>query len=256
MWSTAMIKVVLSFDDGRSDQYDAYKILLKYDLKATFHIVTGFIDGTFSERSFGEKRIPLAIKQLVEMKENNMELSSHGDKHMMGKKDFLISKSKLAKWQLINDVVGFSVPKSSFSNDELNKFYDTNKEDLCYIRVGRSPKCFSFISKIDYVLYHLTKNQLFFNRFNRFNLLEKIDKKKVFSLVVKKDSRIKNILRFLRKNVNKNVSLVLMFHSIVEKPNDKWEYSIAEFEELCKYLKESGIKVLTLKELVEQEEMK
>ena len=42
------MRIVFSFDDGRSDAYDAYKMMAKYELRGRFHITTGFIDGTYT----------------------------------------------------------------------------------------------------------------------------------------------------------------------------------------------------------------
>ena len=41
------MKIVFSFDDGRIDFIDSSRILSKYGLVGTFHITTGFVDGSF-----------------------------------------------------------------------------------------------------------------------------------------------------------------------------------------------------------------
>ena len=245
-----IMKVSFSFDDGRSDQYEAYKILKKYNFKGSFHVTTGFIDGTYKTDNFGIKRKPLAINQLIEMNRDGMDISSHGDKHVMDTSDFIVSYNKLRKWGLESNKIGFSVPNSAYDDKSLKSFYGNNKDLLSYIRVGRSRDCFSFKSKICYVLYHFFHLQIFFNAFNKYNLINELNKESIVSLVVKKDSKVKNIKSFITHNKAKETVLVLMFHSIVKRPSNKWEYSLEEFEDLCLFLKNNTIDVLTLQELV------
>lgn len=68
-------KVVwITFDDGNADFYtQAYPILKKYGVKATNHIITGFIqEGRTSN---------LTIEQMKEMKENGISFQSHTVNH-------------------------------------------------------------------------------------------------------------------------------------------------------------------------------
>ena len=247
--------ICFSFDDGRSDAYVAHKIMVENGIVGTFHVTTGFIDNTFNTDSFGVNRSPLSLRQLQEMKNNGMEISSHGDKHMMNDDDFATSYRKLKEWQLVNDKVGFSVPNSDYSNDELKIFYKNNKSSISYIRVGRSSKCYSLSSKVNYALYHVLHLQCFYNIFNKHNVIEKVDRNKIVSLVIKNDIKAKNIVSFIDKYKNqKNAILVIMFHSIVEQPNNKWEWSIDNFKYLCKYLSsEKEIECLTIEQMIKQE---
>ena len=250
-----LMKICLSFDDGRSDAFEAYKILKKYNLRASFHITTGFIDNSYISDSFGQGRRPLKIDEISEMYKNDMDISSHGDKHVMENNDFLVSYSKLFNWCKIknnNETIGFSVPNSLYDDNRLSEFVLNNKNKLSYIRVGRHPNCYSIISKMNYVLYHIFHLHLFFRIFNKHNLIkaEDVNRYNLFSLVIKKDTRVRDIIRLIDENKNRDKVLVLMFHSIVEHPMDEWEYSIEDFSKLCEYLRKH-VKVKTLKELVE-----
>ena len=229
------MKVVFSFDDGRSDSFEAAQILYKYGLVGTFHIVTGFIDGKFSTDAFGKGRKSLSVEELLEMRQMGMEISSHGDKHIMDSKDFDISVKKMINWKLIFDSkVGFSIPNSNYTETQLIDFVANCGDSLLYVRAGRSPKCYSFISKVCYVLYKITKGQIFYNKFNKFNLNESLDTTPMFSAVVKNGIRPKSILKFIDKYSSLDKTLILMFHSIVDKPTDKWEYSKKNFDIICK----------------------
>ena len=95
--------------------------------------------------------------------------------------------------------------------------------------------------------------QFFYDTFNKHNIIDinSIDKFKICSLVIKKDTRIKNLINFIEKYKNKDVCLVLMFHSIVKKPKNKWEYQEKDFEKLVQYLSQN-VSVKTLKEIIEK----
>lgn len=246
------MNVVLSFDDGRSDAYNAFNVVKNHNFKASFHITTGFIDGSFITDAFGCDRLPLRIDQLTTMFHHGMDISCHGDRHIMDNDDFLKSVDKMIEWGLLKrtDRIGFSIPNSNFTLENLNQFVGDNKNLLSYVRVGRSPTCYTLLNKICYIAYHVFHFQCFYNRFNKSNLIKDIDAFNIPSLVVKKDTRVKNLIRFIDKYKNYNLSLVLMFHSIVDNPKDEWEYSLQDFGILCDYLSKN-INVLSLKELVE-----
>ena len=246
------MKVILSFDDGRSDAYDAYQILLKHNLVGSFHITTGFVDGSFKTDSFGIGRKPITIEQLREMKNNGMDISSHGDRHILDNDDFRISILKLKQWKILgtNERCGFSVPNSDYEDGQLNKFCKDNNDVLDYVRVGRSKKCYRFLSKASYLLYKLLHLQFFYNYFNKFNLIKSIDKHHIVSCVIKKGTKINNVIKFIRKYSSEDCAIVLMFHSITSKASNPWEYRTEDFLELCLFLKTSKVDVITLKTLV------
>lgn len=243
------MRVCLSFDDGRKDAYEAFKILKEHNLTASFHITTGFIDGSFKTDSFGKNREPLLLDELVEMHKYGMDISSHGDRHVMHSEDFQTSLNKLSKWKLVEgNEVGFSVPNSEYTEEELNNFISSNKNNLSYLRIGRSNKCYTLYSKIHYVIYHILHNQFSYDEFNKHNLMYSLDKYRLNALVIKKDTKVKNLINFINKYKDKDCTLIIMFHSIIDKPINKWEYSAKSFVELVKFLSKN-IEVLTLTEL-------
>ena len=244
--------VCFSFDDGRSDAFEASQIMNKYNFKGSFHVTTGFIDKSFKTNCFGINRESLTIEQIKDMSKNGHYFSSHGDKHVMNNNDFLISYHKLVKWLGANSKVGFSVPNSQFGEEELEAFVCHNKDYLSYVRVGRSKRCYSFKNKVFYVLYNIFKLQLFYDKFNKYNLLNlnEINRYHLTSLVVKRNTKVKNLIRFIKKNNKNEVALILMFHSVVKKAENKWEYSIESFEKLCEALNHASAKVCSIEDLV------
>lgn len=247
------MRIILSFDDGRYDAYDAYKILFEYKLKASFHITTGFIDESFITDCFGINRKHLSINQLNEMYSNGMDISSHGDKHITNTTDFITSINKFKQWRIIKNKYGFSVPNSNYTEGLLEQFIKDNINYIKYVRVGRSDKCYTLLSKIHYVLYKIFKNQYSYNQFNKHNLIDNINKYKINSLVIKDYVKVKNLINFIDKYKNSDSTLVIMFHSIVDNPINQWEWSTSNFTKLCEYLnkEKSTIQVLTLEELTQ-----
>ena len=230
------MKVIFSFDDGRVDFIDSARILAEHNLVGTFHITTGFIDGSFKTDAFGIDRKPLTIEQLLEIKNEGMEISSHGDKHTMEIEDFKTSVQKLKQWGLIsNNKIGFSIPNSKYTKEELDSFIKNGNNSLCYVRGGRSPKCYSFVSKVNYVLYKLFKFQSAYNSFNKYNLNDNLKDQVIYSAVITSNIKSKNLINFMKKHKNEDKVLVLMFHSVVDSPNNKREYSVVEFEKICEF---------------------
>ena len=98
-----------------------------------------------------------------------------------------------------------------------------------------------------------------FNKFNNSNIqnIESLNKYAINALVVKKDTRLRSLLTFIKKNQHKKDSfVVLMFHSIVDYPTNAWEWKKDDFIELCKFvedtIKAGSNRCLTLSELVDK----
>ncbi len=247
------MRIFLSFDDGRIDAYEsAFMILKNNDLPASFHITTGFVDGTYVTDGFGVGRKPVTVDMLREMASTSCDISSHGDKHVAESKDYRISLDKLTEWGLCDGRAGLAVPNSAITDDELKTLIEDNKEQLRYVRVGRSPRCYSFFHKVAFVLYRFTGMQGFFNFFNKPNIESNDNPYKIHSLVVRNSTKARSLIRFIQKNKDKNANLVIMLHSIVNESRDVWEWPASSFEELVIYLsqeqKSGSLKVCTLKE--------
>ena len=247
--------IYFSFDDGRGDfYYNVYPVLKQNELVASVHITTGFVDGTFCNSIFGEGRKPLLVSQLRELSDYGIDISSHGDKHVMKDDDFNISRQKMIEWNLChaNDKIGFSIPNSKYNDSDLLSFVNNNNSFLKYVRVGRNPICYNFFNKIHYGIYHyLFRNKHSYYLFNKYNIIEdsKIDRQRIFCIVVKKDCRLKHMIYLLNKYIEKNVHIVFMFHSIVEKPNNDWEWAKSNFVELIDYCVNNKIIIRRLSDL-------
>ena len=249
------MRIVLSFDDGRLDTFtEAFPILKDNGLTASVHITTGFIDGSFKTDEFGKGMKPIPIGALKEMFDYGIDISSHGDFHKMEANDFFKSKEKLSLWTSSDCKIGFSVPNSSASEAEIKEFINETSGDPLYVRVGRDKSCRSFINKINYIFYKLFHFQVSFNSFNKNNINYSLDKFYIKSCVIKRHTRAKSIIKFIKKYSRKDCVFVLMFHSVLEKPTNDWEWDKKEFQILCAKLAEmkrsKSIDVLNLSKLI------
>ena len=247
-----MMNIILSFDDGRIDTFsNAFNVIKENNLTASVHITTGFIDGSFITDEFGKNMKPISVDNIKEMFDYGIDISSHGDKHVMESTDFITSKAKINKWTNKNEGVGFSVPNSSATKADIRCFLDSTNPKPFYIRVGRNKKCRSFVNKVRYVLYKLFHTQFLFNGFNKNNLIKIFDPYNIESCVIKRHTKHKHIIRFIKKYSSFDCSLVLMLHSVVKKPSNEWEWGLDEFKLLCNELnrlqKNNLIKVTNLK---------
>ncbi len=240
--------VSLSFDDGREDTYQvAFKIMKKYGLTGTLHVTTGFVDKTWNEERWSRINRPVTVGQLMEMKDYGFEISSHGDKHLVERNDLLESIDKLRKWNLIDKKAGFSAPDSQIpidgDNREFIEFLQHN--GISYMRGGRSQKCYSMKNKITFLFYCMTKLQFFYNKFNHFNynpLLDdaRFDQYNLISVVIRNEDDPKKIINFIKNNLQKNIWIILMLHSIRDEntaSSDTWSWDLKKFEYLCARLK-------------------
>lgn len=182
-----------------------------------------------------------------------MEIASHADRHVMDDLDFECSFSKLNEWlgHTVNSI-GFSVPNSSYNEEQLKNFVKVNGSKLKYIRVGRAKKCYSFLSKIHYLCYRLLGLQTNFNNFNKHNLFSNENELRycIPSLVVKKGTKAKSLISFLKKHAFSSKYLVIMFHSIVDDARSAWEWDTESFIKLCSFISStSSIECVTLEEI-------
>lgn len=63
--------IILTFDDGYDDNYQAYKLLKKNGMLGTFYIISNYID----------RAGHLTLEQVTEMSESGMEIGSHTMNH-------------------------------------------------------------------------------------------------------------------------------------------------------------------------------
>ena len=132
-------RVVLSFDDGRKDNYDVAMPILRYfGLSATFYIATAYVDGTIRQEDSPCVNPSMSIENVCELSEAGYEIACHGDCHRNDMDDVVNGQKKLSKWLGLssNNKPGFASPESNLSvpyiKSELNKF----NSFFSYIRIA------------------------------------------------------------------------------------------------------------------------
>ena len=92
-------RVVLSFDDGRRDNFRvAMEELVKRKLPATFNITSGYIEKTIELDELCPNE-PMTVEEVVELSKNsNFEIAGHGYAHLNTIEDWEKGIHVLKKW--------------------------------------------------------------------------------------------------------------------------------------------------------------
>lgn len=237
--------VSFTFDDGRRDNFTyAYPVMKKYGITGTLFCTTGYIDGTWAkDESWHSAGEAIHVDELQELQQNGWELALHGDKHTTEVADLKCAFEKMKQWGFSKRPIGFSMPNSNIAKEKLdaviNTYFDSG---LLYIRAGRRINTGSLSAKVLFALYTYGHMQWAYNRFNNVNLtpLDKIDKKQIYSVVVRCKDDPAMIARFIEQ-LPDNTCAVLMLHSILPEDSeyyrtDPWNWSLKRFEKFCKVI--------------------
>lgn len=255
--------VAITFDDGRSDNYDFAKpIMDAHGLRGTVYITTGFIDGTWPEKDVLQSPTkPLQIEQILQLHRAGWEIGLHGDQHQMQVEDTRTAMEKLQAWGIENTHWGISMPNSRAEQTQLQQILCCDyAERIAYIRRGRMCDTSKLSNKVFFALYTYAQSSWAYRRFNLPNVfrLQNADKAFIPSVVVKAKDRPEMILDFINR-LPEGAAVVLMLHSILPAGHplcgkDPWSWEDKRFEVLCKGLQErteQGIyQVLPLAELL------
>lgn len=252
------LTVTLSFDDGRLDTYtNAYRIMKKYNLYGTIHVITGYVDGSFTRQLSGSDNA-LTIENLIEMENTGWEISSHGDQHITEKKDFLQSIEKLKKWGFTDGEIGFSIPNSKIVYEKEEDFVSFLQENkIPYMRGGRGKKCYKLTSKIWYVLYHVFHSRVCYRLFYRHCFMnhQNVDQYNLVTNVIRKEDKEDYIIDLLKHHVGKQEWVIFMLHSIGEG-DSPWCWSEQRFTVFCENLRklvdDGKIEVRTIMDVVKE----
>ena len=258
-----MKKVVLTFDDGREDQYtNAVRIMNKYNLKGTIFVTTGFVDGAIQNREDlfpSSGGMAMTIEQVRACISQGHEIGAHSDKHTNRIEDVEMSISKLKEWT--KDILpsdykfGFASPSSDIYEENYSVFAK-QIQNVKYIRtsvqVRRNGLFYTFLFMINKII----KNNRLFYVLNKKYVKKKYDGI-ITSVPIRSDTSLENI-KYLIESIDKDDICVLLFHGILtkeenQKKKDCWYYSANKFEELCKYLNEQKYTVCTLEKALTNE---
>lgn len=243
-----MKRIVLSFDDGRSDFYDtAYPILKANNLNATLNVITDYI-GTKDQYDVDSATSSYVSQdQIKEMINNNIEIASHSSTHTNEINDIKKSISVLRDQYNI-DKVGFASPNSFIYDKNIDEYRELDVE---YIRSGNVVKRDGILHIILYALFIITKSKIIFYLYNKRNIFDdRYNKGYYKSISINKLVTAKHIEFFINKMKN-NQNCILMFHSILDEKDLRYAKTLwcnkkSDFEKLCQFLANSNnIQVMT-----------
>ncbi len=116
-WPLPEKPIILTFDDGYRDHYDwVFPILKEYGFRATFFIITGYMDAGYPQY--------LSWAQAKEMQDAGMQIESHSKHHSDLRERFYDDwvYEMLGSYESIKDHLGeapraFSYPSGSYDED-------------------------------------------------------------------------------------------------------------------------------------------
>lgn len=243
-----MLKVILSFDDGRKDNYRvAFEVLKSLNIPATFNITSGYIIRDIEDQEKPGLHEPLSLEELQDLAACGLfEIAGHGYRHNNDIDNLLDGVLQLRKLLPGVNINGIASPHSEFNLDELQKAESLfSKNCINYLRISN-----------DYLKMGMLK--IWLRRFNRLlhfpSLYKWVNKDSIIrdknflihSFPVIRDNCLSEVIGLIEKLSSEgresDIACILMFHSIL-KPgeefyNDLFTWDYDTFEKLCYYLSE------------------
>lgn len=238
-------KVVLSFDDGRMDNYQiAFEELLPRQLGATFSITSGYIEKSISNVGLCENN-PMTVNNVIELSKYSLfEIAGHGYAHLNTLEDWEKGVSLLKEWlgeRYFKNGYGIASPHSFVDYCWVNENREKcERQNIRYIRTGlvnQKQVLQRFVSKCA----RMTRSQrlAFFPVRSSFTSIEK-GQYLYYSFPILHQHSPNQILYLIEKAVQNNADIIFMLHSIL-KPREEyyddmfsWDYQ--SFIALCNYL--------------------
>lgn len=238
-----MLKIVLSFDDGRRDNFRAAEEILKpLNIPATFNITTGYILQDIDEKDKPGPHDPMTLRELEGIARCHLfEIAGHGYKHNNDINNLLYGVQKLRELLPGVCINGVASPHSEFDLSEIQTAHSEFLEnDIYYLRISN-----------DYT--KMNKTKIWLRRFNRIihssklykwvniDSIEYEGKFLLHSFPVIRDNKLKEIEDLLdslaANSIEKDQICILMFHSILKQEekfySDLFTWDYDDFKELC-----------------------
>lgn len=252
-------KIILSFDDGRLDNYYiAKEILIPKNIPATFNITTDYIMGRDID-FFPCSNYAMSKENIIELSKNNLfEIAGHGQKHNNEMRNLLLGRDELCKWCNFFPK-GIASPNSKLSFDEVlrrKKEYEKNKIE--YVRLGSRIYKLKFIKRICIKLNKVFRSGSITKFIYKDSYITEKDTFVFPSIPILHDITVEQIHMLIEKAIREKKSIIFMFHSICRPKdkfyNDLWSWDFNKFTNLCDYLleleKDNKIKLCRTEELI------
>ena len=256
-------KIALSFDDGALDGYtNIFPLLKKYNLPATFNIVSGYLD----QNTCGvEKPFPTLTWEMVrEMSMSSLiEIANHSSNHTNkwyaiaeGRKEII---SELKK--PISTMIGFASPESKLIGaGMLSNTQQCITLGVSYVRTGmriRSHNMGRIAARKIGRIMHLG---WIYKIAYRDTLLDKEDNFFLYSVPVMKDTTTNQLIALIEYARSEDKNVIILLHRVKKLGeagyNDSWSWDYGKFECLLQYLHDewlSGhIEMLKTQDMIKQ----
>ncbi len=233
-----MKRIIFSFDDGRSDNFEnAIPILDNYGFKCTLNVVSDYIENPdeYMRKSFKDV-LPMTVEQVKICANNGHEIALHGHTHKNDATDIKNNIVKLNSWGICPEKFGFASPYSYFLNDNCPNISEMlNSGEISYIRTGIQTNRKSLLYKALLWLETKTHNNFLFWIINRENVIIN-SQNDVFNSVTIRSCTKPSQIKYLISKMPDNSSVIFMFHSISNDVKNMWFWKVDYFKEICDYL--------------------
>lgn len=238
-------RVVLSFDDGRKDNYiAATEILQKSNLPATFNITSGYIEKTIPLDNLCPNE-PMSLEEVINLsKVPIFEIAGHGYAHLNTIEDWDKGIKKLTEWLspgYFEHGYGIASPHSGVTDSWVScNIGSTYKSDIKYIRTGLKNQSAITQRGVSKIARMTGSRMLMYAPIKESVLPIESNKLLCYSVPVLNPHTYEQIRYIIDKTVQKKGDIILMLHSILKKGesyyDDLYSWDYDKFAKLCEYL--------------------
>ena len=224
--------VVISIDDGNADDFRLYEnVLLKYNLPATFNIISNTID---EETSLTKGQLRIIYNN------PSMEIAAHGYSHQNDDGDIIKGITELYDCLgITNNLIGFASPGSQMKNEFIEKNQDHLKSlGLLYVRTSRNPNANDRHSELQNKFKNAGSSEYIINNIPQ--LTYSFSGMCVNSAVVYNHTNLDDLKMLVDIAAEERACIVFMFHRTKKKGELNYDevycYDYNKFMDFAEYL--------------------
>ncbi len=238
-----MVNIILSFDDGRHDNYEAYENIMKpLDIPATFNITSGYILDNICEEDKPGPHKPMSMEEVRQLNSSCLcEIAGHGFKHDNSIVS-LIDGVTWLKQEFGYKLVGIASPHSEYDLNKLEREMNIFRENnVAYLRISNDYSKLRFLKKAIRKINKKVHSGWLYYYVNKDSIMQSPNFL-LYSVPVLKNNKLHEIEKFINilSRKNDNSTVIFMFHSILKNDENyyddlfTWDYN--DFNSLCLFL--------------------
>lgn len=242
-----MAKIVLSFDDGRRDNYRVAKEILEpMGIPATFNITTGYIKRDIDEKAKPSSHEPMTEEEVVDLWNNPLfEIAGHGYRHDNDVENLISGINELRKvYHEGGEMLGIASPHSEFDLSILNKNKVTFEQNgIKYLRISNDYTNYGIIKRIVRRLNRILKVPYLYYWTNKDAIMTE-QSFLLHSVPIIRDTTLREVKYFIDQVEREDAVCIFMLHSILKPKEDyyndlfSWDYD--KFGSLCAFLSDEA----------------